>query len=135
MRVTVREAPPPPGTEVEGEGSISDGAGGSNEFDFEAESENGNTEGEIEYQSDAAAIDLKGTVEVLRIAGNTADFSGPCTLGKKKSPCRFAVHVEDHGKPGKGVDRLKIQVYNTKGALIHQADGLLSTGDIRFGND
>lgn len=136
VSVTVRASSPAPGTEVEGEGSISDGANGSNEFEFEAEFENGKAEGEIEYESDRAGIDLKGTVEVLQISGRTADFSGPCTLGEKaKTPCRYAVHVEDHGKPGQGVDRFRIRVYNAQGTLIHQADGLLLGGDIRFGND
>ena len=68
------------------------------------------------------------------MAANAADFSGPCALGPKKTPCRFAAHAEDNGT-GAGSDRFRIQVYNTKGVLIHQSDGVLVSGDIRFGGN
>ena len=32
-------------------------------------------------------------------------------------------------------DRFRIQVYNARSVLIHQADGLLLDGDIRFGGN
>jgi hypothetical protein len=69
------------------------------------------------------------------MAANAADFSGPCTLGAKKTPCRFAIHAEDNGTPGAGADRFRIQVYNVKGILIHSADGALADGDVRFGGN
>src|SRR5207249_4848172 len=134
VNVTVWASAPPAGTETAGDGSIADGNGGRNVFDFEANSLQGAPGGDIGYRSDFAGIDLKGSVEVLKISGSIADFSGPCTLGKKRTPCRYAAHVEDHGKPGAGVDRFQIQVTNAQGKVLHQANGLLLTGDIRFGS-
>ncbi|HKF42609.1 MAG TPA: Ig-like domain-containing protein [Thermoanaerobaculia bacterium] len=135
VKVTVLSAPPAPNTQAEGNGSIPDGGGGRNGFSFLAQSQQGSVGGEIEYSSDLSAIDLTGTVEVLQMSGNAADFSGPCTLGTKKTPCRFAAHAEDNSTPGAGSDRFRIQVYNVKGVLIHQADGTLVDGDIRFGGN
>ena len=135
VKVTVQAAPPPPNSQAEGNGSISDGNGGRNAFSFLAETNQGNVGGEIDYASDSAGIDLTGTVEVLQMAANAADFSGPCALGPKKTPCRFAAHAEDNGTPGAGSDRFRIQVYNARGVLIHQADGVLLDGEIRFGDN
>src|SRR6266542_934550 len=120
---------------VEANDTDADGAGGRNGFSFLAQSQQGNVGGEIDYASDSSGIDLTGTVEVLQVAVNAADFSGPCTLGAKKTPCRFAAHAEDNGTPGAGSDRFRIQVYNVKGILIHQSDGTLLDGDIRFGGN
>ena len=135
IKVTVQAAAPPPNSQAEGNGSIADGNGGRNGFSFLAQSQQGSVGGEIEYSSDLAGIDLSGTVQVLQMAANAADFSGPCTLGTKKTPCRFAAHSEDNGTPGTGADRFRIQIYNTKGVLIHQSDGTLAAGEIRFGGN
>jgi len=135
VSVTVQATAPPPNSEAEGNGSISDGNGGRNAFSFGAQSQQGGVGGDITYASEFSGIDLTGTVEVLQIAANAADFSGPCTLGAKKTPCRFAAHAEDNGTPGSGSDRFRIQVYNVKGILIHQSDGTLLDGDIRFGGN
>ncbi len=135
VAITVQAAPPAPNSQAEGNGSVSNGAGGSNGFSFLTQSQQGHVGGDISYSSDSAGIDLTGTVEVLQMAANAADFSGPCTLGSKKTPCRFAAHAEDNGTPGAGTDRFRIQVYNAKGVLLHQADGALSDGDIRFGGN
>jgi hypothetical protein len=135
VKVTVQSAPPPANSQAEGNGSIPDGSGGKNAFTFLAQAEQGSVGGEIQYSSDLAGIDLAGTVEVLQMAANAADFSGPCTLGTKKTPCRFAAHGEDNSTPGAGSDRFRIQVYNVKGVLIHQADGTLADGEIRFGGN
>jgi hypothetical protein len=135
VSVTVQATAPPPNSEAEGNGSISDGNGGRNAFSFLAQSQQGSVGGEIEYSSDFSGIDLTGTVQVLQMAANAADFSGPCTLGPTKTACRFAAHAEDNATPGAGSDRFRIQVYNVKGVLIHQADGTLIDGDIRFGGN
>jgi hypothetical protein len=135
VAVTVQATAPAPNSQAEGNGSISDGNGGRNGFSFLAQSQQGTVGGDVQYSSDSSGIDLTGTVEVLQMAANAADFSGPCTLGAKKTPCRFAAHAEDNGMPGAGADRFRIQVYNVKGILIHQADGTLVDGDIRFGGD
>ncbi len=135
VSITVQATSPPPNSQAEGNGSVSDGAGGKNGFSFLAQSQQGHTGGEIGYASDSSGVDLTGTAEVLQMAANAADFSGPCTLGTKKTPCRFAVHAEDNATPGAGSDRFRIQVYNVKGVLIHQADGTLLDGDIRFGGN
>ena len=135
VMVTVQAAPPPPASQAEGNGSISDGNGGRNGFSFLVQSQQGSVGGEIQYASNSSGIDLTGTAEVLQMAANAADFSGPCTLGAKKTPCRFAIHAEDNGTPGAGADRFRIQVYNVKGILIHSADGALVDGDIRFGGN
>ena len=135
VTVTVQAAAPPPASQAEGNGSVSDGNGGRNGFSFLAQSQQGSVGGEVQYASASAGIDLTGTVGVLQMAANAADFSGPCTLGAKKTPCRFAIHAEDNGTPGAGADRFRIQVYNVKGILIHQADGALVDGDVRFGGN
>jgi Bacterial Ig domain len=135
VSVTVQAAPPPPASQAEGNGSESDGSGGRNAFSFLAQSQQGSVGGDVQYASASAGIDLTGTVEVLQMAANAADFSGPCTLGSKKTPCRYAIHAEDNGTPGAGADRFRIQVYNVKGILIHQSDGTLVDGDIRFGGN
>ena len=135
VSMTVQATSPPPNSQAEGNGSVSDGAGGKNGFSFLAQSQQGHVGGEIDYASDSSGVDLTGTVEVLQMAANAADFSGPCTLGAKKTPCRFAVHAEDNATPGAGSDRFRIQVYNVKGILIHQTDGTLLDGDIRFGGN
>jgi hypothetical protein len=135
VMVTVQAAAPPPASQAEGNGSVSDGNGGRNGFTFLAQAQQGSVGGEVRYASDFSGIDLTGTVQVLQMASNAADFSGPCTLGAKKTPCRFAIHAEDNGTPGAGADRFRIQVYNVKGILIHSADGALVDGDIRFGGN
>ncbi len=135
VSVTVQATAPPPNSEAEGNGSVSDGNGGRNAFSFRAQSQQGSVGGDIAYASDLSGIDLTGTVEVLQMAANAADFSGPCALGAKKTPCRFAVHAEDNGTPGAGSDRFRIQVYNAKGVLIHQVSTTLLDGDIRFGGN
>jgi hypothetical protein len=135
VKVTVQAAAPAPASQAEGNGSISDGNGGRNAFSFLAQAQQGSVGGEVDYASASAGLDLTGTVQVLQMAANAADFSGPCTLGAKKTPCRFAIHAEDNGTPGAGSDRFRIQVYNVKGILIHQADGTLADGDVRFGGN
>jgi len=135
VSVTVQAAPPPPASQAEGNGSVSDGNGGRNAFSFLAQSQQGSVGGDVEYASDSSGIDLTGTVEVLQMAANAADFSGPCTLGSKKTPCRYAIHTEDNGTPGAGADHFRIQVYNAKGILIHQSDATLIDGDVRFGGN
>ena len=135
MKVTVQASAPPPASQAEGNGSISDGNGGRNAFSFLAQAQQGSVGGEVDYSSASAGLDLTGTVQVLQMAANTADFSGPCTLGAKKTPCRYAIHTEDNGTPGAGADRFRIQVYSVKGILIHQADGTLVDGDVRFGGN
>src|SRR5262249_5412432 len=135
VKVTVQATAPPPNSQAEGNGAISDGNGGRNGFSFLAQSQQGSVGGEIEYSSDLAGIDLTGSVEILQMAANASDFSGPCTLGPRKPSCRLAAHAEDNATPGAGADRFRIQVYNLKGVLIHQADGTLVEGEIRFGGN
>ncbi len=135
VQIAVQSAAPPPNSQAEGNGAISDGSDGKNGFSFLAQSQQGQIGGNIGYSSDSSGIDLTGTVEVLQMAANAADFSGPCKLGAKKTPCRFAAHAEDNGTPGSGADLFRIQVYNARGVLIHQASGMLVDGDIRFGGN
>ena len=87
-----------------------------------------NAVGHLSYDTGKDGVTIGGTVERMTAAAGAADFSGSCTL-KNGSPCRFAVHAEDHGDPGSS-DRFQITVFNRNGKTIHQANATLGGGNI-----
>jgi hypothetical protein len=107
------------------------GGSGRGNFGFNASTQGApdGATGHLTYDTGKDGISVNGNVERLTISGTQADFSGACTL-KNGNPCRFAVHVEDHGDPGTS-DRFRIQVYKRNGNLIHQADSTLQGGNIQ----
>ena len=56
---------------------------------------------------------------------------GRCTLDANGTPCRYAVHAEDHAEPGAGADRFQVRLWSRTGILLHQANGLLGGGNIQ----
>jgi len=116
---------------VTGGGWIPVGSGsGRGNFGFNASSQGvpDNATGHLTYDTGKNGITVHGTVERLTVSGIQADFSGSCTL-KNGNPCRFAVHVEDHGAGAS--DRFKVTVFDRNGNTIHQADATLGAGDIQ----
>jgi hypothetical protein len=107
------------------------GGSGKGEFGFNAAPQGvpDAATGHLTYDTGKDGISIKGSVERLTVSGTQADFSGACTL-KNGNPCRFAVHVEDHGDPGTA-DRFQITVFNRNGKTIHQADSALGGGNIQ----
>ena len=65
------------------------------------------------------------TVNTLVISGNTATFTGTCTVNQ--SPCNFSVTVQDNGEPGVGKDTFKIS-----GTGITPESGTLEGGNIEI---
>jgi hypothetical protein len=131
VTVFVQDTTSTPG-KVTGSGWIpGTGGTGKSNFGFNAQSQGGSASGHINYDSSNGKVSLTGDVDSLTMSGISADFSGPCTMDKKSTPCRYAVHVEDHAEPGKNADRFRIQIYDARGNLVHQADALLGGGNIQ----
>lgn len=87
--------------------------------------------GHLRYEAGSAGISLRGDVKALSVATLEATLAGPCSLSNG-SPCEYRARVEDNAEPGKRADRFAIQVFDSAGRLIHQADQLLSAGNIRI---
>lgn len=133
-RVTVTVTPGP-GDEhgmVTGGGSIPEsGSNGKANFGFNAQISNGVAKGRVTYDSNGAGISLKGSVDALRISGKQGDFSGTCELGDG-TRCTYQIRVKDNAEPGTGKDQFRVQIFNLAGTLIHEREGVLSTGNIQI---
>ncbi len=132
-RVTVIVTEPGSTGKATGGGWIpgSGGTGKSN-FGFNAQPKSGAPKGNLKFDSSDGSVSVKGDVDALSVSGIQADFGGPCTMDRKGTVCRYAVHVEDHGEPGAGADRFRIQVFNGGGQLVYQADAPLGGGNIQI---
>jgi hypothetical protein len=107
------------------------GGNGKSNFGVNGQLQKGAASGHVNYDSSNGAVSLSGEVETLTVSGTSGDLSGPCTMDKKSTPCRYSLHVEDKGEPGTGKDRFRILVYDSRGNIVHQADALLGGGNIQ----
>ena len=90
------------------------------------EDSSGVVSGNLEYHDHAFGENAKSlTVNTLVISGNTATFTGTCTVNE--SPCNFSVTVQDNGEPGVGKDTFKIS-----GTGITPESGTLEGGNIEI---
>jgi len=73
-------------------------------------------------------IGLKGSVSSFSVSGNTATFSGPCTL-LDGSVCQYTLIIQDNADPGNGADSFTIRWTTAVGASS-EISGLLTNGNI-----
>jgi hypothetical protein len=130
VSVVVFPPPPPGGNKVTGGGTIPVGDG-EGKFSLNAQSDGPTATGKLSYRASARAIVVKGTITAMRISGSEAELSGTCTL-KDGSACTFTVNVEDNSESGAGADRFAITVFDATGRPIHEADGILTKGNIQI---
>jgi subtilisin family serine protease len=117
------------GSRVSGGGSINTGSGDEGRFNLSARSGAAGAAGRVSYRS--GALSVKGTVEALAFpAAGEAALSGSCELGDG-TPCRFEASAADGGEPGAGRDRFAIRVTDESGAVVHEAAGFLTTGNVQ----
>ncbi len=130
--VVLVELGPSEPVKATGAGWIPDGAGGKANFGFNADSTAAPPKGRITYESPAGVVKIKGTVSSVSLLSPTeAEFSGSCQL-QHGAPCTYDAAVEDNAEPGAGGDRFRIEIFDTLGQPIHQADELLGGGNIQI---
>jgi hypothetical protein len=108
-----------PSGRVSGGGQINV-TGGRGSFGFNAKSESGVGSGHLNYLNHATGAHLDCEVEfVTELTPTTAKFQGPCTPKGTATATSFMAEVEDHGHPGKNVDKFKIMYgSNTDGSTV-----------------
>jgi hypothetical protein len=118
---TPTPTPVPPG-KATGGGTVPSPCGFAS-FGFNVQRKsNGSITGHLTYVDNDAGINLKSVeIDSLVIVGNTATFTGTCTLNR--DPCTFRVQVTDNGEPG-----------TTDSFTIEINGGAAQGGTLRSGN-
>jgi hypothetical protein len=106
-----------------GQGAITDG--GALNFHFNAKSNDGAANGRINCDG---VLELRGTIQLMRIFGRTAELGGVGTLGDGR-PVRFKAYVEDGS--GAGYDLFSLEVFDGAGNSVGKVRGLLEKGNIQ----
>jgi len=124
--------PNPDQDDAEGDGEVDRGDGHSAHFTATGQAScppSGQVSFDDKKDSDTdVVIGLKGSVSSFSVSGNTATFSGPCTL-LDGSVCQYTLIIQDNADPGNGADSFTIRWTTAVGASS-EISGLLTKGNI-----